>query len=431
MRRTIEKELIEWKEDQHRLPLLLRGARQVGKSYVLEKFGHEHFSNVVVVNLEMQTGVEKCFEDLDPKAVIERLELRFNVRIIEGETLLILDEIQACPRAIVALRYFKERLPGLHVIGAGSLLEFVLEGEKFSFPVGRVQFLHLGPLSFCEFLQALSEERLLEGEGSAIHERTLELVRIYLLLGGMPAVVAEYIRSGSLQRARQLQGAILTSYKSDFGKYASKAQGKYLQRLFERAPQLVGHHFRYSKVDSTLRARELAVALEQLCHAGLVRRIHATGANGLPLRAEINLRKFKLLFLDIGLLQAANQVEPDDVLLQGIQAVNSGELAEQFVGQELLAYANPYEERHLFFWERSKTGSSAEIDYVVRVDSRIVPIEVKAGATGRLRSLKQFLAEKRIPLGVRISEQPMSRDHNILSIPFYLISKLPQLLEQS
>ncbi len=429
MRREIESYLVEWKRDPRRLPLLLRGARQVGKTYVLEKFGREHFANVVVVNFEFQPNVETCFADLDPKVILSRLEVFLKAEIEIGKTLLVFDEIQACPKAILALRYFKEKLPEMHVIGAGSLLEFALEEERFSFPVGRVKFIYLGPLSFCEFLEAIGEERILTAEEEIIHDKALELVHLYFLLGGMPAVIDEYVQSSSIRKAREMQGVILDTYRNDFGKYARKAQYKYLQRVFERAPQLACRHFQYRKVDPDMRSRELGLALEQLVHAGLIRQIYATKANGLPLRAEVNFRKFKLLFLDIGLLQAANQVDPETVLQEDLIAINSGQLAEQFVGQELLAYASPYEERHLFFWERGREGGSAEVDFVVRIDSQIVPIEVKAGSTGRLRSLKQMMQAKDLPVGLRISERRVERDEQIVSVPFYSISKIPTILQ--
>lgn len=428
MRRELESELLAWKNRRGRMPLLLRGARQVGKTHLLERFGQNHFKHTALVNFEFQHSAVRVFETLDPHKIVSELELLLKVPIVPGETLLIFDEIQECPRAIMSLRYFKERMPELHVIGAGSLLEFAIEDERFSFPVGRIEYLHLGPLSFREFLQATGEISLLDQTSPAIHERLMELLRHYFLLGGMPMVVAEYLESGSFQRARQLQGFILETYQQDFGKYARKTEHRYLQKLFEQAPLLACHPFKYSKVDPGMRSRELSVALDHLCHAGLVRRIHATHANGLPLRAEADPKKFKLLFLDLGLLQAANQVDPSSVLSGDLVAINAGQLAEQFVGQELLAYSEPHEERHLFFWERNKTGSAAEIDYVVRIDSQIVPIEVKAGATGRLRSLHQFLSEKKRHLGVRISERPLHRENDILSIPFYAIAALPSLL---
>lgn len=274
--------------------------------------------------------------------------------------------------------------------------------------------------------------RTVELEGEAvppgIHQHALDLVRQYCLVGGMPEAVSEFLRMGSFRDAQRVQQGLLGTFRNDFGKYASRARHKYLHKLFERAPLLVGSHFQYSKVDREMRTRDLKLALEQLGHAGLITRIHATAANGIPLRAEINERKFKLLCLDIGLVQRAHNMDPAVILQGEILQVNAGQIAEQFVGQELLAYADPYEERGLYFWERAKRGSAAEVDYVVRIGSQLVPIEVKAGKTGRLKSLQEFLARKPAPVGVRISQHPLTRHGKILSIPLYLVSELPRLL---
>ncbi len=438
MDRDIEHELKKWKRSKRRMPLILRGARQVGKSYIVEKFGQEHFDHTVVVNFELEPNFTTCFSRLDPMKIIRELEVIAGQPITQGKTLLFLDEIQVCPRAITALRYFKEKLPGLHVLGAGSLLEFVIEDEQFSFPVGRVQFLHMHPLSFREFLMAMGEERLVRylsdigavrPISSAIHEHAMELVKQYLLIGGMPEVVQAFSDGASYGDCGQLQTGLLQTYANDFGKYATKVRHKYLRMFLEKAPLLVGRHFQYVKVDPNARSRDLKLAMEQLCHAGLIRRIYATKGGGIPLRAEVNEKKFRLLFLDSGLMQRALGIDPMIVLREDVLAVHSGQLAEQFVGQELIAYRSGYDEPHLYFWERAKVDSSAEVDFVIAVDSKVVPIEVKAGKTGRLRSLQQFMTRKKAPLGVRISERPLSLEKGVLSLPFYLIEQLPRLVE--
>lgn len=437
MKRAIDFELLRWKTHPQRLPLLVRGARQVGKSYAVEKFGKENFDSLVVANFEFQPELASCFDTLDPVRIIAKLELRTNSSIRAGQTLLFLDEIQQCPQAILALRYFKEKMPSLHVIAAGSLLEFALHDAQFSFPVGRVQFMYMRPLSFSEFLQALGEERLFyaiqeislqEPFDSAIHKHLMNFVRQYFLVGGMPAVIQTFLETQSYLETQQRQSILLQTYRNDFGKYAAKTQHKYLQRLFEQAPRLVGQHFKYSKVDADMRARELKVAIEQLRWAGLINIVYATAASGLPLEAQIKENRFKLLFLDIGLMQNSTQIDAKSVLEDDVLQINAGALAEQFVGQEFLCLGDSYQERRLYFWDREKKGSSAEVDYVVNFGSRIIPVEVKAGKTGRLRSIQQFIEEKRSAFGVRISGHPLSLENNILSVPLYLIDQLPRLI---
>ena len=439
MHRSIERELWDWKEQSDRCPIIVRGARQVGKSYLVESFGKAAFEQCHVVNFELQPDLESCFGSLNPKDILNKLQLRLNTRISPEKDLLFLDEIQRSPQALMSLRYFKEKCPGLHVIAAGSLLEFALEDENFSFPVGRVEFLHLRPMSFLEALQATGKEILLENMAgwslasppdNSIHQYCLKLLRDYLFVGGMPEIVRLFAGEGDYKRCERRQASLMKTYRDDFGKYARKARHKYLQKVLDRAPFLVGKHFQYSKIDPDMRSRDLKAAVEQLCHAGLLTRIHSSKASGLPLRAEINEKKFKILLLDVGLLQLSLGNLASEMLHTDVIEIHRGALAEQFVGQELLAYSDCYTDRWLHFWEREKASSSAEVDYVVNIEGRIIPIEVKAGASGRLRSLKQLMSEKGLPLGVRISSHPLSYENGVLSVPLYLIHLLPQLINE-
>lgn len=438
MQREIEQELKKWKGSSIRMPLILRGARQVGKSFTIEKFGKEHFSNFVTLNFEFEPNLCTIFETLQPKDIISQIEIKKKLSIVPGTTLLFLDEIQYCPRAIMALRYFKEQMPDLHIIAAGSLLEFVLHDHKFSFPVGRVEFLYLRPLSFYEYLFNQGEVKLLESFENlsidstfpnVIHTHALEHFKKYILIGGMPAVVDNYLKTNSYFDCQRLQAFILQTYRNDFGKYATKTQHTYLQKFYERAPYLVEKQFRFVDVDREIRSRELKIALEQLCWSGVISRIHATSALGLPLMAQMNESKFKLLFLDIGLLQSVHQIDYEVILKDDIIQINSGILAEQFVGQELLAQSKYYENAQLFYWTREARNSLAEVDFIYNIGSNIVPIEVKAGTTGQLRSLKTFMKEKQQPIGIRISQQPLSFFDGVLSIPFYLMRQLPRLYQ--
>lgn len=438
MKRTLETELITWKKRKEHLPILLRGARQVGKSYLVEEFGKANFNDVSVVDFENRPELKSAFTTRKPKEILARLEIALGKPIQEGFSLLFLDEIQSCPEALISLRYFKEQMPNLHVIAAGSLLEFMLKEENFGFPVGRVDFLYLRPLSFLEYLQTAAPfimQRLKSYDLNQIpseleHNELLKWVRRYMFIGGMPAAINASLNDTSLLESQRTHYRILQAYESDFGKYAKHTQHKYLHMIFQKAPALVGQILKYSRIDQEIRSRELKPAIELLGHAGLIQRVFATTAAGLPLHAHIKSDRFKLLYLDIGLLQTATKVDATHFFDQDIMQINAGMIAEQFVGQELLAYSPPYQNDPLLFWERTG-GSQAEVDFVITVGSEIIPIEVKAGSTGTLRSLQSFLHEKKGRLGVRIAETPLSLHNNILSVPFYLVGSLERLVSDA
>lgn len=436
MKRFLEEELISWKNKKEHLPILLRGARQVGKSYLVEHFGGNHFEDIAVVDFEIRPELKEAFSTREPKEIISRLEVALHKPIREGQTLLFLDEIQLCPQVLISLRYFKERMPKLHVIAAGSLLEFLLHDENYSFPVGRVEFLYLRPLSFLEYLNSVSpvlvkrlEEFDLQHPPSILeHKELLKLVKKYLFIGGMPAAVQTSLQETSLLEAQRVHYRILQAYESDFGKYAEHVQHKHLRLLFQRAPACVSQILKFSRIDAEIRSRDLKPALDLLCRAGILQKVFATTASGLPLHAHLKEERYKLLYLDVGLLQTINKVDANHFFEQDILQINAGMIAEQFVGQELIAYSPCFQNAPILFWER--TGSDAEVDYVTAIGSDIVPIEVKSGKTGSLRSMHSFMQEKKSSLGVRISEHPLSFQDNILSIPLYLICFLEKLVRQ-
>lgn len=438
MKRHLEKELMKWKEKEEHLPILLRGARQVGKSHLVEQFGKAQFEDVAVVDFESRPELKAAFSSRDPKEILTHLEFALRKPIKAGQSLLFLDEIQECREALSSLRYFKEKMPELHVIAAGSLLEFLLREEDFSFPVGRVEFLYLKPLSFIEYLEAacpfiaerLSLFNLQHPTSQLEHKELLKWVRRYLFIGGMPAAIKESLKEPSLLETQRVHYRISQAYESDFGKYAKHTQHKYLRIIFQKAPALVSQILKFKRIDEEIRARELKPGLELLCHAGLLQRVFATTAAGLPLYAHMKEDRYKLLYLDVGLLQTATKVDATHFFDGDILQINAGMIAEQFVGQELLAYAAPYQNSPLLFWERTD-GGQAEIDYVVSFGSDIVPLEVKAGATGSLRSMQEFLKEKKGKLGVRVSEHPLSLHKQILSIPLYMISFLERLVREA
>lgn len=437
MKRDLEQELLSWKEAKEHLPILLRGARQVGKSYLVESFGKSHFEDTAIVDFERSPSLKEAFSIRDPKEIISRLEFALKKPIRPGSSLLFLDEIQECPQALHALRYFKEEMPTLHVIAAGSLLEFLLHEKDFSFPVGRIEFLYLRPFSFIEYLKAAAPflaDRLLMFDlnnrpTEAQHLDLLGWVHRFLFVGGMPSAIQASLNDTSLLPAQRVHHRILQAYESDFGKYAKHTQYPYLQKIFQKAPLLVSKIFKYSHVDDQIRSRELKMPLDLLNYAGIFQRIYGTTAAGLPLHAHIKDERFKLLYLDVGLLQTMTKVDATLFFNEDILQINSGMIAEQFVGQELLAYSQPFQNDPLLYWERE--SSTAEIDFITSIQAEIIPIEVKAGSTGALRSLHLFLKEKKAPLGVRISEQPLTLQGNVLSIPLYLINSLPLFVKQA
>lgn len=436
MKRIIHKSLLAWKQQPHRLPLLLRGARQVGKSFAVRQFAKEAFTDCVEINFEQFPHYQSCFQSLSTRTILLQLEALTNRSITPGQTLLFLDEIQECPQAIMALRYFKEECPELHVIGAGSLLEFALEAEDFSMPVGRVQFLQMQPLSFQEFLTALGKDKLVaflqqvtvaSGIPEAIHHELLALLKQYAMIGGMPAVVQAYLEGQSLKICQDLQTALLQTYRADFGKYAKAPEHRYLQALFMKLPRLVAEQFKYSKVMLDARANDIKNALAKLVLAGLVYRVHASPASGLPLSALINEKKFKTLFVDIGLLMRAGELPLKMLMEESLDLVHQGALMEQLVGQELLAYQDPTLDHALYFWSREAKSSTAEVDYLITLGHHIVPLEVKSKSAGHLKSLHLLMQEKSLPLGVKISQAPLAQSGNLLSVPAYLLAELPRL----
>lgn len=445
MFRSVENDLLVWKTQVNRKPLLLRGARQVGKSYVIEKFGKTQFDQLITINFELEPQFIGCFDILDPQKILRSIALLSGQVIMPGLSLLFLDEIQQCPQAIMALRYFKEKMPELHVIGAGSFLEFVINDDVYSQPVGRVQSLYMKPCSLYEYLLASKEAPLLEylsevspltGIETPLHEKLLEKCREYYILGGMPEVIDYYLKTKQFLGCEKIHASILEYYRRDLAKYREKINVAILEKCFTKAPGLIAKHFKYSDIDPDTPARDFKPALNMLTKAGITHSIYHTSANGLPLSLGVNEKKFKLLFLDVGLVKHALGLEAATLLSEDLMLINQGDLAEQFVGQELIAYQKSYEAASLFYWEREKTGSQAEVDYIVSIGPHIYPIEVKAGKTGRLKSLNLFLHEKALAskqsIGICISQKPLSFERSasqgILNVPFYMIHELPRLI---
>lgn len=439
MKRDLASLLDTWKTDPERMPLLLRGARQVGKSYLVQQWGEKQFENVVEINFEYEPQSKAYFTSLNPHEILNKIRLATRSKINPGQTLLFLDEVQQCPKAILALRYFYEKLPQLHVIAAGSLLEFCINDTNFEMPVGRVQSLYMRPLSFMEFLTAkglnalrshLDDITLEPGIEPVLHDQLLKLIREYMIVSGMPKPLRDYLQFQDMTRTSHLQTSILRTYQDDFGKYATKIQHGYLQALFNRAPRLIAKNFVFKDVDPNIRSKDIRMALNKLEQSGLLLISHAVSAEGIPLSALIKEKNFKIFMLDVGLVSRACGLSPTLSFAEDIILVNRGMLAEQLVAQELIAYSDPYQPYELFWWHRSKRGSTAEVDFVIAHNAIILPIEVKAGEIGNLRSMKIFMEEKKSLIGVRISQRPLAFEQNILSVPFYMIKQIPRLLSQ-
>lgn len=442
IKRELTRHLIQWAQKDSRRPLVLKGARQVGKSHVVREFGKSNFSSLLEVNLELKQHLRPAFASLNPKIICQALSVEFNHQIVPGKTLLFIDEIQEIPEAFSALRYFYEQLPELHVICAGSMLDLVLERTRnLRMPVGRVEYMHMFPLSFTEFLKAKGEDlafqlirqiSLDEPIDETTHARLLSLFREYLLSGGMPAVVSSYLKNPESGLYRRMQSDLIQGYKDDFPKYRTQIDLDRLQYIFARLPNYVGRPFKLNELCPAYSQQTCKAILSLLSKSHIVHPILLTSANGLPLGSQIGeTRSNKYLFLDVGLMLSAQNLTKEIILSWNTEFAASGAIAEQVVGQELLAYSDPHFEPRSYYWARDKKGSSAEIDFITSQQNRLVPIEVKAGATGKLKSLRIFMQEKGVTVGVRISQHQLSLTDGILSVPFYAISSLGSLLEST
>jgi uncharacterized protein len=443
-------DLIEWKDRPSRKPLIIRGARQVGKTWLVRKFARQ-FDNLVEINFDKNPEKAQLFSGKDVSRSLQLLQIDCDTEITPGKTLIFFDEIQAAPKLLPMLRYFYEERADLHVIAAGSLLEFLLADHDFSMPVGRVEYLHLGPMDMEEFLLALGQERMTtflkeyslgDTIPESIHLSLLNFLKLFWIVGGMPAAVAWYGNSGQLPEAIREHAAILQTYEDDFSKYRKRIYPERLRKVFRRIPALIGHKLKYVQLDPEERSRELGETLHLLEMARVIYRVRHSAGNGVPLGAEAKERDFKPLFLDIGLVSTSLGLSllglemVDDLLM-----VNKGALAEQFVGQHLLYGGPGYEKPQLFYWNRDHKSAGAEVDYLIAHEDKVVPVEVKAGTTGSLKSLQVFVAEKKSPVGLRFNAMPPSCSRQktsiakkekvpflLVSLPLYLVGQAERLI---
>ena len=432
MQRDALAQLLEWKARTRRKPLIIKGARQVGKTWLARALG-ETFEDFVEFNFERAPELSEIFtRGLDPRRIVQELSAACGRSIEPGRSLVFLDEIQQSPPAMRSLRYFYEELPELHVVVAGSLLNTVL--DKVPTGVGRISYLNLYPMSFAEYLDAADDSELRaqirhqpdnEPLLSLHHERLLDHVRVYMLIGGMPAVLEQYFEDGDILACQRLQDELLRSYQDDFHKYARQADIQHLTTVFQAIPKQLGRKFVYAHVDAGVKSTVLSRALTLLELAGLAHKVYHTTGDGLPLAAGIQSNRFKVLFFDLGLAQRMLDLDLKEWMTSvDIATVNKGAVAEQFVGQELAVYQGATHQTPLTYWHREARGSRAEVDYLIPAGRRIVPVEVKAGVKGGMKSLRLFLQERRAVEGVRVSKDPFSNDGVIRSIPLYGIEQL-------
>lgn len=449
MKRRAEKFLSEWRDRSGRKPLVLRGARQVGKTYLVENWGRQHFKSVLKVDLERERDLHSLFSQPDPKRLLEELSLLKGQAVVPGETLLFLDEVQACPSALAMLRYFFELMPELHVVAAGSLLDFALREFTHSMPVGRIEFLHLHPMSFEEFLEAVEGSAMAEHLGKislgqpiseAMDRKYIEALRRYFFIGGMPEAVRAYVERKDLLEVQRIQTALIQTVQDDFAKYGPRRLQELMRKTYRHVAENVGRKLKFVNVSRDERAVDVRRALELLTYSRVVHVVYHTSANGLPLGAERDERHFKPLFLDVGLVNRVCGL--DLVGTEELITVNEGALAEQFVGQQLLCAAPPFEDPQLFYWGREARNANAEVDFVISRHQDILPLEVKAGKTGTLRSLFQFLLEKKRRRAVRLHlGQPMREaiklpgeertTVQLLSLPLYMAGQMDRLLAEA
>lgn len=432
MPRSVDKELLRWKEDPRHKPLLIRGARQVGKSSAVRHLA-KSFKYFVELNLERDENLRKIFEgDLSPQRICRDLSVLVSIPIIPGETLLFIDEVQGSKQAISSLRFFYEDYQELHVIAAGSLLEFALRDLQ-SFGVGRIRSLFMYPLSFNEFLEAQNLTGLLDVKKSAspdnpliepLHEKLVEQIRYFHLVGGMPAAVSLWCQTHNYQECRDVHNDIVLSYIDDFSKYGTRIDPQLLRNVMNAIAANVCTKFKYASVVD-YDSRQVKEALELLRMAGIIIPVTHTSANGQPLGAEVNDKYRKFIFLDTALLLRLHHLKTEDLLLsEPIEFVNKGGLAEMFVGLELLKYDNPYEWQSLYYWQREDPKSQAEVDYVVVRHGEIIPLEVKAGKRGSMQSMYLFLEKKSAPYGIRCALEPYSVYEKVKVYPLYAVSEI-------
>ncbi len=446
--------LVNWLNSRERKPLVIRGARQVGKTWLIRDLASIQGRQLIELNFEKRPELKSLFSSNDPKETLINIAASIGNKIEPSKAILFLDEIQAASHLLEKLRWFAEDMPELPVVAAGSLLDFTLAKHEFSMPVGRIGYLYLEPLSFEEFLRALGQNELLSylqnydwslNIPEAIHSQLTKITKEYLVVGGMPAAVSAWATEKAPDTINQIHFDLLTTYRDDFAKYSGRLTLDRLEDVMNSIPRQLGKKFVYKDVNSQISTAPLKQALDLLSKARVCHRIIATSANGLPLGAEADEKFSKVIMLDCGLCGASLGLSLHQLRsVSEISMINSGGMAEQLVGQLLRTISPAYIPPSLYYWQRGKKGSEAEIDYIIQHENQVIPLEVKAGTTGTLKSLHQFVKEKKKTIAIRINsdvprlgpihvKNPLgsSIEYNLLSLPFYLLGQLHRLIKSS
>ena len=425
MRRKIENKLLQWKKNTGgRMPLLLYGARGVGKTYILNEFGEKYFDNVVYINLETNPTVAAYFsDDISPERLIRFFETTVNQAIVPGKTLIFLDEIQSCERALTSLKYFCELAPEYHVAAAGSLLGVAMHGEHYSFPVGKVQSVTLNPMDFEEFLWAVGEDRLaseirqcfnaFEPMPESLHQRAIELYRYYLIVGGMPACVADFVKSGKLVFVPVIQNEILNNYVADMAKYASSKEAIKIRACFNSIPaQLAKENkkFQYKVVQRGGSASLFGESIDYLEQAGIVLKCQKIDQALDPIAVYADLSAFKLYTGDVGLLVMKSGIS-QQTILTGESNLFMGSITENYIAEAFTANGHA-----LYYWTSEHI---AELDFVLQKSADIIGVEVKKGVKVQSKSLSVFIKRYSPAFSIRFSEKNFGKSESIVSVPLY------------
>lgn len=438
--------LEDWLSRNDRQPFVIRGMRQVGKTSLVRNFAKEKNLDLLEINLEKHFELEKVFAGKKITQIIPELEALTEKKIGPG-SLLFLDEIQSAPSAFSCLRYFFEEKPEIPVIATGSFLDLILQDQKkYSVPVGRIEYGYLYPLNFEEFLLAKGEDYLLgiyNGKGEVpetAHKKFLMILKEYMILGGMPKVLANFLQHGDFSKAFKIQEDLLSSLEDDFGKYTNSHELNLLRSVFRRIPGLVSKKVKYSALEKGENSKKIKAFLDMLSRAFLIHKIHHTHANGIPLESEVDLDVYKILFSDIGLLSRSLGITFKDIgEVLSAELINKGPLAEQFVAQEIISRQASLPPK-IYYWLREGKTNNAEVDFLLQQGQKILPIEVKSGPKGRLKSLHFFVALKKIERCLRLDlsppsfqqvrakifngEEVISVNYSLESFPLYLAGKV-------
>lgn len=454
MKRDRSTFLIEWLYSSQRKPLVIRGARQVGKTWIIRELAESQQKHLIELNFEKRPDIQTLFNSNNPTEILANISAYTGKTIEPSKSILFLDEIQTVPQLLAKLRWFAEDMPQLPVIAAGSLLDFALAQHEFSMPVGRIGYLYLEPLSFEEFLDATENQTLrnyiqnYEWDTEipdAIHTQLIRLIKEYLIVGGMPSAVLSWATKKDPNTLNQIQYDLLTTYREDFSKYKGRLSIDRLEDIMNSIPRQLGKKFVYSHVNPQTSSAPLKQALELLTKSRVCHCILSTSANGLPLGAETNNKFLKVILLDCGLCCISLGLALHQLAtISEIALINNGAMAEQLAGQILRTTTAAYADPTLYYWQREKLNSSAEVDYIIQHENQVIPIEVKAGTTGSLKSLREFVKEKKSSLAVRVNSDKPSivitqiadqvtplLQYKLLSLPFYLLGQVHRLIKKA